>query len=278
MARRRLAASLQRHALAWAVGLIWIVPFAGVAMSALRPQSELVHGWWNLEQVTLSLNNFRQAWDHPTAAMAQGLRNSLLVAIPGTLLPLLIGAAAAYGLLRSRSRARDPLMLAIILLLAVPQQMVAVPLFRMLRDAGLVNSYAGLVLVHTAWALPWIVMFLRNYFTTLPVEVEEAAMLDGASRWQVFTRIVLPLSFPGLASAAALQLTWVWNDFFMALILIYDPDMLLATQRVPLLRGQYHVDWGVLSAASILGMAVPVLVFALLQRYYIRGLIGWTLK
>jgi multiple sugar transport system permease protein len=123
-----------------------------------------------------------------------------------------------------------------------------------------------------------VTLFLRNYFSTLPPEIEEAASLDGASRFQIFTRIVLPLSLPGLASAAALQLTWAWNDFFMALILIYDPEKLVATQRIPLLRGQYHIDWGVLTAASILTMSVPILVFALLQRYYIRGLIGWTLK
>ncbi|MFO7274352.1 MAG: carbohydrate ABC transporter permease [Bacillota bacterium] len=275
---RRLLLSAARHLFAWALGLLWVIPFAGVAMTALRPQKELLHGWWQMEPLTISLNNFAQALDHPTAPMAEGLRNSLLIAIPGTVLPLLIGSAAAYGLLRSQSRVRRPMLLAIVLLLAIPQQMVAVPLFRLLRDMGLINNYVGLILAHTAWALPWLTMFFRNYFLTLPREVEEAALLDGASRWQVFTRMVLPMSLPALASAAALQLTWVWNDFFLALILIYKPDLLLATQRIPLLRGQYHIDWGVLSAASILTMSVPVLVFALLQRYYIRGLVGWTLK
>lgn len=276
--RRQAVGSLLRHGVAWALGLIWVIPFAGVAMSALRPQEELLHGWWHLQPLTLSVDNFTRALDHPTAAIGQGLWNSLLVAIPGTLLPLLLGSLAAYGLLRSRSRARRPLLLAVVLLLAVPQQMVAVPLFRMMRDAGLINSRTGLVLAHTAWALPWMIMFFRNYFATLPREVEEAALLDGASRWQVFVRVILPMSLPALASAAALQSTWVWNDFFLALILIYRPDLLVATQRIPLLRGQFHVDWGLLSAASVLVMAVPVLVFALLQRYYVKGLVGWTLK
>lgn len=274
--RRRRWYGAARHLLAWAVGACWLVPFLGVALSALRPQRELLHGWWRLQPLTLTWDNLAQAWTHPTASMGLGMRNSLAVAVPATVLPLLLGAAAAYGLLRSRRRARHPLLLGVVLLMALPQQMVAVPLFRILADVGLIDTYAGLVLAHTAWGLPWITLFLRNYFSTLPVEVEEAALLDGAGRWQVFTRLVLPLAVPGLASAAALQLTWVWNDFFLALILVYSPERLLVTQRIPLLRGQYHVDWGVLAAGSLLAMSVPVLVFALLQRYYVRGLIGWT--
>lgn len=274
----RRGRTLGLNLVAWGAGLIWIIPFVGILMSALRPQSELIHGWWQFSSFTVSWENFLKAWNHPTAPIGQGIRNSLLVVIPSTLLPLFLGAMAAYAFLRVEVPIRDPLFLLIVLLMAVPQQMVAVPLFRLMRDLGLINHYLGLILVHTAWALPWMILFLRNYFSTLPPEIEEAASLDGASRFQIFLRIILPLSLPGLASAAALQLTWAWNDFFMALILIYEPDKLVATQRIPLLRGQYHIDWGTLTAASILTMSVPVLVFALLQRYYIRGLIGWTLK
>lgn len=274
----RRGRTLGLNLVAWGAGLIWIIPFVGILMSALRPQSELIHGWWQFSSFTVSWENFLKAWNHPTAPIGQGIRNSLLVVIPSTLLPLFLGAMAAYAFLRVEVPIRDPLFLLIVLLMAVPQQMVAVPLFRLMRDLGLINHYLGLILVHTAWALPWVILFLRNYFSTLPPEIEEAASLDGASRFQIFLRIILPLSLPGLASAAALQLTWAWNDFFLALILIYEPDKLVATQRIPLLRGQYHIDWGTLTAASILTMSVPILVFALLQRYYIRGLIGWTLK
>lgn len=156
--------------------------------------------------------------------------------------------------------------------------MVAVPLFRILLDMGILNTFTGLIVTHTAWGIIWISIFMRNYLTTLPPEVEESASLDGANRFQIFYKIVLPLSLPGLASVAALQFTWVWNDFFMALITLYEPNMLVATQRIPLLKGQYSVDWGVLSAASILVTAIPLLVFVVLQKYYIKGLIGWTSK
>jgi len=119
---------------------------------------------------------------------------------------------------------------------------------------------------------------MRNYLTTLPAEVEEAASIDGASIIQIFYKIILPLSLPGLASVAALQFTWVWNDFFMALITLYDPDKLVATQRIPLLKDQYSVNWGVLSAASILVTAIPLFIFIVLQKYYVKGFIGWTSK
>lgn len=268
--------AIGRDVLAWVVGLVWIVPFVGILMSALRPQSELLHGWWNFSEFHLSLKNFVEAWNHPTAPLGQGMLNSAIVVVPATILPLLVAALAAYGLLRSRTRVRKPIFTLIIFLLAIPQQMVAIPLFRMLVALHLINSFVGLVVLHTAWALPWMIMFFHNYFATLPLELEEAAFLDGASRIQVFRRVILPLSLPAMGAAAALQLTWVWNDFFMALITIYDPDKLLVTQRIPLLRGQFLVDWGVLTAAAVLAMAVPVLVYALLQRYYVRGMVGWT--
>ncbi|HEX6988050.1 MAG TPA: carbohydrate ABC transporter permease, partial [Bacillota bacterium] len=193
MRRRQRRLALLRDLLAWVVGLLWIVPFLGILMSALRPQSELLHGWWSLSPFTVSFENFIETWNHPTAPMSRGIRNSLLVVIPSTALPLLIGSLAAYGFLRSRVRAGRPLFLLIILLMSIPQQMVAVPLFRFLASLKLINNYLGVILIHTAWALPWTVMFLRNYFATLPRELEEAAILDGAGRWQIFRRVILPL-------------------------------------------------------------------------------------
>lgn len=263
---------------AWTAGLIWIIPFMGILMASIRPQRELIYGWWNFEEVNISIDNFGNAWNHPTAPIGEGLKNSLIVTVPATILPIIIGTLAAYGLMRLRFPGRRIMLVGIVLLLSIPQQMVAVPLFQTLLDFKLLNTYQGLIIVHTAWGIIWITIFMRNYLTTLPPEVEEAASLDGANRFQIFMKIILPLSLPGLASVSALQFTWVWNDFFMALITIYDPAKLVATQRIPLLKGQYSVDWGVLSAASLLVTAIPLLIFVSLQKYYVKGLIGWTSK
>jgi len=264
--------------IAWIFGLIWIIPFLGILMASIRPQRELIHGWWRMDEVTISFANFLNAWIHPTAPMGEGIKNSLIVTVPATILPLIIGTLAAYGLMRLKFPGRKLILVGIVLLLSIPQQMVAVPLFQTLLDLKLLNTHWGLIIVHTAWGIIWITIFMRNYLTTLPPEVEEAASLDGANRFQIFTKIILPLSLPGLASVAALQFTWVWNDFFMALVTIFNPDKLVATQRIPLLKGQFNVDWGVLSAASLLTTAVPLLIFLLLQKYYVKGLIGWTSK
>jgi multiple sugar transport system permease protein len=266
------------HIIAWSVALIWILPFLGIFMAAIRPFSEILHGWWNFEEFNPSFEDFLKAWNHPTAPLGEGFRNSFLVVIPATIIPMLVASLAGYGFARFSFPIRDYLFLTIVLIMAIPQQMIAIPIFQLLKNLNLLDNYIGLVLVHSAWGLPWIILFMRNYFSTLPVEIEEAARVDGASDFEIFYKIVLPMSMPALASVAVLQFMWVWNDFFLALIIIYSPHLLLATQRIPLMRGVYHIDWGVLSAASILLMLVPIIIYALLQKYYIRGMIGWTVK
>jgi multiple sugar transport system permease protein len=266
------------HLIAWSAALIWVLPFLSVFMTAIRPFSEVIRGWWHFEEFNPSLQNFYAAWNHETAPLGEGMFNSFLVAIPATVMPLLVASLAGYGFARFRFPIRDYLFLTIVLLMAIPQQSIAVPIFQIMNSFGLVDTHAGLVLVHSAWGLAWIILFMRNFFSTLPAEIEEAARVDGASDFKIFYKIVLPMTLPALASVTVLQFMWVWNDFFLALILIYSPEKLLATQRIPLMRGVYFIDWGVLSAASILLMSVPIVIFALLQKYYIRGMIGWTVK
>ena len=266
------------HIIAWSAALIWMVPFLGILMAAIRPFSEIVHGWWNFVVFNPSFENFAEAWNHPTAPLGEGMGNSFLIAIPATIIPMLVASLAGYGFARFSFPIRDYIFLTIVLIMAIPQQSIAVPIFQIMNTLGLVDNYIGLILVHSAWGLAWIILFMRNFFSTLPIEIEEAARVDGASEFKIFYKIVLPMTLPALASVAVLQFMWVWNDFFLALILIYSPERLLATQRIPLMRGVYFVDWGVLSAASILLLMVPVLIFALLQKYYIRGMIGWTIK
>ncbi|NIR87315.1 carbohydrate ABC transporter permease [Candidatus Bathyarchaeota archaeon] len=266
------------HIIAWSVALIWILPFLGVLMAAIRPFPEILHGWWNFEEFNPSFKSFVGAWNHSSAPLGPGMLNSLLVAIPSTIIPMFVAALTGYGFARFSFPIRDYIFLTVVLLIALPQQMIAVPIFQIMTSLGLVDNYISLILVHSAWGLAWIILFMRNFFLRLPIEVEEAAKVDGASDFKIFYKIVLPMALPALASVAVLQFMWVWNDFFLALILISSPDKYLATQRIPYMREEHHVDWSVLSAASILTMMVPVLIYVLLQKYYIKGMIGWTVK
>ncbi|MFQ6084787.1 MAG: carbohydrate ABC transporter permease [Candidatus Bathyarchaeia archaeon] len=266
------------HAFAWSVSLIWIIPFLGVLMASIRPYEEVAGGWWNLTSFHPSLNSYLGAWNHLTAPLSRAMLNSALVAIPSTFLPILVAALAAYSFARFSFPLRDLLFLTIVILQTIPQQMVIIPIFMMMFNLGLWNTYLGLILVHSAFALPWQILFLRNFFSVLPVEIEEAARIDGASYLKIFYRIVLPMSLPALASVIALQFVWVWNDFFFALTLITEPTMKLATQAIPVMKGRYVIDWSLLSAASVLVMTVPVIIYAALQRYYIRGITTGAVK
>ncbi len=272
---------MKRHTLATVVavlvGVAWVIPFLGVVMTAFRPSHDVLYGWWR-PPFRFTAKNIAGAWHHSTASLAWGLKNSAQVAVLATIIPTFLASLMAYGLVRVRFPGRASLLMAIGLLLAIPQQMVAWPLFRLMHSLGLLNSLFGLALVHSAWALPWMVFFLRGYIETLPVELEEAAFIDGANRPQTFFLIVLPLMLPALASVVVLQFTWAWNDFFLALILIYEPKKMVITQQIPLLRGQYHVDWGLLSAGAFLATLPPLLIFAFFQRYFVRGLVGGAVK
>ncbi len=266
------------HIIAWAVSLIWIIPFLGVLMASIRPLPEILDGWWNFEVFNPTLRGFFEAWNHPTAPLSRALLNSLIVTIPSTFIPIIVAALGAYSFARFRFPTRDLLFLAIVLLQTIPQQMVIVPIFNIMINIGLWNNYLGLILVHSAFALPWQIFFLRNFFSILPVEVEEAAMIDGASYFKIFYKIVLPLTLPALASLTALQLVWVWNDFFFAAVLISSPELKLATQAIPVIKGRLFRDWTVLSAASIIVMIIPIAMYVALQRYYVRGLVAGAVK
>ncbi len=267
------------HIIAWGTALVWSIPFLGLFMSSIRPTAEIRNGWWVFDEFNPSLANFANALFNPVFPLWEGIVNSFFVVIPATFIPMLVAVLAAYGFARFSFPIRDYLFLTIVLMMAIPQMMVAIPLFRTLVGLGLIDNYLGLILIHTAWALPWIILFMRNFIGTLPIEMEEAARVDGASDFKVFYRIVLPMALPALASVLVLQYMWVWNDFFFAQIFILNPDNYLATQLVPRLAlGQFQRDWGLLSASSLLVMLVPLLIFFFLQRYYIRGMIGWTIK
>ncbi|MFQ5918516.1 MAG: carbohydrate ABC transporter permease [Thermoplasmata archaeon] len=268
------------HVLAWGAGVIWFIPFLGVLMSSIRPTAEIARaGWWSLSPFTVTLDNFVLVLTNEIFPMLPAMGNSFLVVIPATAIPVIVGSLAGYGFARFSLPIRDYLFLFIVLLMAVPQMMVAIPIFGLMDDINLVNNLLGLIILHAAWGLPWIILFMRNFFGQLPVEIEEAARVDGAGDLRVFFRVVLPMALPALASLIVLQFMWVWSDFFFAQILVQDTSQFVATQIVPRVAiGAYHRDWGALTAAVLLVMLVPILVYTLLQKYYIRGMIGWTVK
>src|SRR5439155_666681 len=186
-----------------------------VTMAAFRPLPEIVGGWWNFDPFTPSFTKFVSAFN----SISFGFRNSFLIAVPATIIPMFVATLAGYGFARFSFPIRDYVFLTVVLLMTIPQQMVAIPIFRIMVSLNLENTLVSLVLLHSAWSLPWIVIFMCNFFSALPKDVEEAARVYGASDLQVFFKIVLPMALLALAAAAVLKFMWVWNDFFFSLLL-----------------------------------------------------------
>jgi multiple sugar transport system permease protein len=268
------------HVAAWVIATIWLIPFLGVFLSSIRPYSEVQFGWWNLQPFHLDLHNYVDAFTGQTSGYPLGnaMINSLLVTIPATFIPILVSALAAYSFARFKSRTKDILFLVLVLLQTIPQQTVIIPVYTLFNNLHLLNNYLGLIMLHTAFGLPWQILFLRNFFATLPIEVEEAARVDGASYFKIFRSIVLPITLPALASLVSLQFVFVWNDFFFALTIITNPRLALAPQVIPLLIGRYQLNYSLLAAGSVLVMILPIAIYVALQRYYVRGLTAGAVK
>ena len=220
--------------------------------------------------------------------MAEGLGRSFLnsatVAIPSTIIPILFAAFAAYALSWMQFPGRALLIACVVGLLVVPLQMSLIPLLTLYNAAGQKfgfdpKSYIGIWLAHTGFGLPLAIYLLRNYMAGLPREIMESARVDGATDFQIFTRIVLPLSFPALASFAIFQFLWTWNDLLVALVFLGpQDDKLVLTGRLVNLLGSRGGDWEILAASAFVSIAVPILVFFALQKYLVRGLLAGSVK
>lgn len=212
--------------------------------------------------------------------IGQSFINSLTVAIPATVIPILVAAFAAYALSWMSFKGRTLLLAAVVGLIVVPLQMSLIPILRLYNEVGgLSKTYAGIWLAHTAFGLPLAIYLLRNYIVGLPKEIIESARVDGAGDFEIFTRIVLPLSFPALASFAIFQFLWVWNDLLVAMVFLgTDKDKLVLTGALNALLGSRGGNWEILSASAFVSILVPLLVFFSLQRYLVRGLLAGSVK
>jgi alpha-glucoside transport system permease protein len=210
--------------------------------------------------------------------------NSLTVTIPATVIPIMIAAFAAYALAWMRFPGRALLIATIIGLLVVPLQMTLIPLLELYNGVGELfgvpsKTYLGIWLAHTGFGLPFAIYLLRSYMAGLPRELMESARIDGASDFEIFVKIVLPLSFPVLASFAIFQFLWVWNDLLVAMVFLGSgSDQLVLTGKLNALLGSRGGDWEILTASAFVTIIVPLIVFFSLQRYFVRGLLAGSVK
>ncbi len=276
----RLAGNSPTHIILGIVGLIWLVPTIGILITSFRPGADMrATGWWTiLFEPRFTLANYERVLS--AEGMGGAFLNSLFIVIPSTLLPLVFASMGAYALAWVKFPFRDTTFLIIVAMLMVPVQVGFIPLVTAFRESGtgLLTNYGGVWLAHTAYALPFGIFLLRNFFITLPKDLIEAARIDGASNVGIFRTIVVPLSVPAIAAYGIFQFLWTWNDLLMSLVYAQRNSIQPMTVKITQLLGTYATDWSLLAAASFLVMIVPLVVFISLQRYFVQGLLAGSVK
>jgi alpha-glucoside transport system permease protein len=260
------------------IAVAWLIPTLGLLVTSLRPQADIAaSGWWKIvTSPRFTIDNYRNVLT--ARHFFTNFLNSFIITIPGTVFPIIVGALAAYSFAWLRFRGRNLVFLVIVALLVLPLQTTWVPVLRMHSRLGLTGRYLAIWLAHTAYGLPFAIFLLRNFFSELPRELFEAARMDGYTDLGVFRTIVLPLSVPALASLGIFQFVWVWNDLMNALVLLQDIHKFPLTVAIQSLLGQYGSEWNLLASGAFISMSVPLLVFFLLQRYFVQGITAGAVK
>lgn len=275
--------------------VLWMIPTVGLLISSFRTRAVVeTEGWWTFFANPFDLTQWTIA-NYQVALTQQGFGNaflnSLAVTIPSTVIPITVAAFAAYAFSWMRFKGRNLLFVTVVALIVIPLHMALIPVLRLYTQGAslwgitlfpqteLVGTFPAVWLAHTGFALPLAIYLLRNYIGSLPGSVIESGKVDGASDFQVFTRLVVPLSVPAIAAFATLQFLWVWNDLLVALVFLGGTsDVRVVTVALAGLQGQFGQMRHVLPAAAFISMVLPMVVFFSLQRYFIRGLTAGAVK
>jgi alpha-glucoside transport system permease protein len=266
-----------------AIATLWFIPTLGLLVTSVRnPLDITTSGWWEallapFREGQWTLANYQTVLG--SESMGTAFLNSIIVTVPSTVIPITIAAFAAYAFAWIRFPARGLLFAIVVGLNIVPLQMTLVPILRLYGDTGLYGTFLGLWLAHTAFGLPLAIFLLFNFISQLPRDLFESAAIDGASHFQTFITIVLPLSVPALGAFAIFQFLWVWNDLLIALVFLgVSVDQRVLPTALSVLIGSRGAAWHILTAGAFVTMALPLAVFLLLQRAFVRGILAGSVK
>ncbi|MFG1805836.1 carbohydrate ABC transporter permease [Streptomyces sp. NPDC049040] len=260
------------------VGLFWLLPTVGLLLSSLRTPSDIsASGWWKVftSPSQLTVTNYRTLLDNH--AITDSLVNTALITIPTTLLVVVIGSLAGYAFAWMDFPGRDWWFIAVVAMLVVPVQVALIPVAKLFGDIGIFGDISGVVLFHTAFGLPFAIFLLRNFFAEIPRELLEAARLDGAGELRLFTRVVMPLGGPAIASLGIFQFLWVWNDMLVALIFA-DSDSQPVTVALQQQVRQFGNNIDILAPGAFVSMVIPLAVFFAFQRQFVSGVMAGAVK
>ena len=295
---RKIFSSKIATIVVWVTTVLWTVPTLGLFVTSFKEDKKILgEPWWvSIFNPDFTLANYKNVFfGDETESLSTGVLpyfiNSIVITLPATIFPIAIATMAAYALAWIRFRGSDLLFFSIFALQIVPLQMALVPLLLLFTGGahigsvqifpalGIAGDFAGIWLPHTMFALPLAIYLLHNFITGIPRELMEAAYVDGANHFTVFRRIVLPLAVPGIASIAIFQFLWVWNDLLVALTFASGTEEVAPiNSKLASLVGQYGSGYTQLSAGAFITIALPLVVFFSLQRYFVRGLLAGSVK
>lgn len=261
--------------------IVWAIPTLGLLINSFRPASELnSRGWWNalFPPYSFTFENYAHVLEQQN--IGTNFLNSLFISIPATIIPLFVAAFAAYAFSWMVFPGRNILFVVVVGLLVVPLQATLIPILGLFASWGIAGTFLAVWLAHTGYGLPFAVYLLRNFMGSLPREVFESAYIDGASPVTAFFRLALPMTVPAIAALAIFQFLFVWNDLLVALIYIgaVNSENLPLTVSIAGLVTSIGGGREFLGAAAFLSMIVPLVVFFSLQRYFVRGIVGGSVK
>lgn len=265
--------------------LFTLLPIVWLFLSTVQTQASLLRMPPGLLPRELTAANYSNIFKPAAFGENSGqstfllaLRNSVVVSLGTTLLALALGAPAAYAFVRLNVSRKRALLLVVLGSQLLPAISVVIPLFRMLKAVSLLDSLAGLILAYTSFSLPFVVWIMASYFQSVPAELEEAARIDGTSRFGAFVRVALPLATPGLGATAIFTLLNAWDEFFFALIFTSTYSSKTAPVALAEFIGRHNVDWGMLVTGGFLASLPPIVLSLVFYRYIVSGLAAGGLK
>jgi alpha-glucoside transport system permease protein len=273
----RVSGKAPVHLLLVLIGVLWLVPTLGLFVtSILSPDTFSVQGWWKIfsKPSAATWQNYHAIFQNH--AIKQALITTLEIAVGATVLPILVAALAGYAFAWLEFPGRDWLFIAVIAMLVVPLQMALIPIFKLYDTLSLFDTVIGIVLFHTAFALPFAIFLLRNFFIGIPKDILESARIDGASELRIFVRLILPLGLPAIASLAIFQFLWTWNDLLVALTFGRNTQPITVAIFTQLRSFSSNID--IIAPASFISLVIPLLVFLAFQRYFVQGLLAGSVK
>jgi ABC-type glycerol-3-phosphate transport system permease component len=253
-----------------------LFPLAWIALTSVKTLAEtfLIPPSWLPSRI--AWENYVKIWT--IQPFGRYFFNSLLVSLAATLLSIVLASLAGYGFSRFQFRGARVLMVTVLVAQMFPGLVLLIPYFTMARDAGLLNTYSVLVIAYTSFSLPFCIWMMKGFFDGIPRELDQAALVDGCTHLSAFTRVILPLSVPGLVATGIFSFLVAWNEYLFALVLTTKPNMFLVTVGIAFNIGQYRIQWNELMASAVVATIPTIVLYSILERHMVRGLSAGAVK